>query len=91
MSGNGVKGMPMDLAERAGRILALPGGPAGALEALSSVRGEGRGEGEAMELLAIDGAATRILSAGEPRGGRRRRRTGPWGPLRRLRREADKV
>lgn len=67
MSGNGVKGMPMDLAERAGRILALPGGPAGALEALSSVRGEGRGEGEAMELLAIDGAATRILSAGEPR------------------------
>jgi hypothetical protein len=51
-----------DLARRIEALLAAPGGPVAALEALPSVRGRGWGEGEALELLAIDGALTRRLA-----------------------------
>lgn len=58
-----------DLAERMAILLSSPGGPLAALEALPSVRGSSRGEGEGMDLLAIDGAVTRLLGEAAERGG----------------------
>lgn len=63
--GEDIIGLMGALTRRIEALLAQPGGPAAfvaALEALPSVRGEGRGAGEALELLAIDGALTRRLA-----------------------------